>query len=351
VKTKQWKVGIIGCGAILPGHVPFVQKLESVRELALCDVDEAKLHQASKAYEIERVWTDARDLLEAFQPDVVHILTPPQSHCELALRSMRAGAHVLVEKPMSVRVDEADEMLAVAEAQGVTLGVCHNFLFDPTIMQALALVHSGALGRVVVAETFSRVFLDKGIERYANTRWFHELPGGFFHEAAPHLVYLLEAFLGRLRVVGGKTKKTGGPLPSRADDLHAVFESDRGTGTFTISATARPYNKSMVLYGTKGTLWIDRVTNTLILHRVDGNSRWTRGLANIDKSWQYLAQTVVNAWRVFRGTSQTGHQVLLDRFYAHLEQGLPLPVSGWQGRSTVAVLEALWAHLGPLSSP
>ena len=130
-------VGVVGCGHIARKHFAALRRLGDVRIIGVCDRDRGARDASARAAGAG-AYGDLGAMLEGRRPDVVHILTPPQSHCELGLAAMRAGCHVLVEKPLAMTSGEADEMMRLARAAGVQLGVCHNFLFEPGVMRALA---------------------------------------------------------------------------------------------------------------------------------------------------------------------------------------------------------------------
>src|SRR5260370_35853977 len=87
----------------------------------------------------------------ALGPDVVHILTPPDSHATLAMEALRAGAHVFVEKPMAMSEQECIAMAAAAVRAGREICVGHCWLFVPSMLQARELIESGKAGEVLRA--------------------------------------------------------------------------------------------------------------------------------------------------------------------------------------------------------
>ena len=264
------RVGVIGCGKISGKHIVPIRRQTGVEIVGVADTAEERAREIAHRYGIRYVFRDAAAMLREGRPDVVHILTPPQSHKELSIQAMEAGCHVLVEKPMAVCVSEADEMIAASRRHGVTLGVCHNFLFIPAVMEAKELVTRGAIGRVVGVETFWRVFSGIHSSRYQKTQWLYELPGGIYHEAAPHPVYLQMEFLKTLQVVSVLSKKTGGDLPTPSDELRVLFNGESGLGSLSISSSAEPYLVCLNIFGSAMSLQVNLVTNTLIKHRIDG---------------------------------------------------------------------------------
>src|SRR5213078_4418801 len=97
------RVGIVGCGKIADGHVEEIQKMpERARVVAVCDLEILMAEQIALRYGIAAHYDSFEKLLVVEKPDVVHITTPPGSHLPLAKMAMDAGAHVYVEKPLTL---------------------------------------------------------------------------------------------------------------------------------------------------------------------------------------------------------------------------------------------------------
>ena len=207
------KVGIIGCGQIAMTHIPYILAQPDARIVGLADASEGRARELAARFRLPSVYRTLSDLLDAERPDVVHILTPPQTHAALAMEAMEVGCHVLVEKPMAVNLEEAEAMEAVARRRGVKLCVDHNHLFDPAFMRAKALVEQGALGQVVWVESFEGFDVGAPGNPYvkpgAADHWVHQLPGGIFQNLAPHPAYLSLAFLGSPTSIRAVAQKTG----------------------------------------------------------------------------------------------------------------------------------------------
>ena len=335
------RVGIIGCGTVAKAHIPPVLRLRGVEVVAVSDLDDERAGQVAHRYGIRHVYRDASSLLKEMRPDVVHILTPPRTHKELSVQAMEAGCQVLVEKPMALNVKEADEMIAAARRHRVTLGVAHNLLFNPAVMEAKKLVAAGAIGRVIAVETFWRM-----TERWRETYWMHDLPGGIFHEAAPHPVYLEREFLKSLRVVSALSKNTGSDLPIPSDELRVLFDGESGLGYLSISIGSNPYLVFLNIYGSDMMLHVDLTNNTLVRFRTSGLEKVSKALVNLDHSLQLLSRTAANSMQTLLGRRTHGHETLITQFYESLRTATEPPVTGEDGRAVVAVLDHIWAVLG-----
>jgi predicted dehydrogenase len=339
------RVGVIGCGKVSERHIVPIRRQAGVEIVGVADTDEERAREIAHRFGIRYVFRDAAAMLRERRPDVVHILTPPQSHKELSIQAMEAGCNVLVEKPMAVCVSEADEMIAASRRHGVTLGVCHNLLFIPAVMEALELAATGVLGTIIGTEVFWKVYRYGTPDKFRTTKWFYELPGGIYHEAAPHPVYLQMEFLNTLHVVSAQAKKTVGDLPTPSDELRVLFNGESGLGSLSISSSAEPYLVCLNIFGSAMSLQVNLVTNTLIKHRIDGLGMISKALVNIDHSLQLMSKTVINSILVLLGRMTLGHGVLIEKFYESLRNGTDPPVTGEDGRAVVAVLDQIWAKL------
>src|SRR5262245_11927089 len=126
------KIGFVGCGDIAHAHAHHVARYNHEKILVgVCDIDPQRARNFAEKFGIESVYTELDRFLNDHKLDVVHVLSPPQTHAALALKLMEAGSHVLVEKPMALSTEEADTMIKVAEVNRVKLCVNHNLLFDP----------------------------------------------------------------------------------------------------------------------------------------------------------------------------------------------------------------------------
>src|SRR6266702_1766218 len=104
------KVGVIGTGFIATQkHLPAWQKLASAAKItALCDVNLERGQEIARRFDVPRVYPDLQSMLLSERLDVVDICTPPKTHSLLAVEALQSGAHVLIEKPMAVTVEECD---------------------------------------------------------------------------------------------------------------------------------------------------------------------------------------------------------------------------------------------------
>jgi predicted dehydrogenase len=335
------RVGIIGCGHVARAHLDALTRLEGVEVAGLYDVEESRAAELAGAFGVGRTFEDPAHLLE--QVEVAHVLTPPQSHKAMTVQALEAGCHVLVEKPMALNEEEAGEMVTAAARRNRTLGVCHNFLFDPAVLRARELFHAGRFGEIVSAEVFWTSLGGRDV-RYAARPWLRDLPGGFFHESMPHPVYLLQAFIGELQPVSAASTTIPGLAPP-ADELRILFAGEQGLGSASLSCCSMPQQIVLRVYGTETSVEVDVSRHVLTELRGRDAGLWRRAGADIGRGARLAGRTLAATVSGLGKPLHRPHATLIERFYEALRADEPPPVTAEEGRSVVAVLDRLWARL------
>src|SRR3990172_5956258 len=142
------RVAIVGAGLIAPKkHIPaFLRQKDQAQIVAICDLNREAAQQVANRFGIPGVYTNVAEMLLQEKPDLVDICTPPQTHKNLAVEAMRAGAHILIEKPMALSVSDCDQIVNASKELKREVCVAHSQLFYYPIMEAKRLVEQGAIG-------------------------------------------------------------------------------------------------------------------------------------------------------------------------------------------------------------
>lgn len=118
------RVGIIGAGGVAQkGHIPSYQRLQEVEVVAISDPNEIKLGDVARRFGIPHTFTGYRELIEEDGLDVISVCSPNSFHPEHAIESLRAGKHVLCEKPIAITSDGAKTIIEEAKRSGKKLGI------------------------------------------------------------------------------------------------------------------------------------------------------------------------------------------------------------------------------------
>jgi predicted dehydrogenase len=141
-------IAVVGYGYWGPNLARNFSKLEDCRLAAVVDVDVSRLDKARRLHPAVRTTSCLQEILKDRDIDAVVICTPISSHYPLARRAIEAGKHVLVEKPMTTTVIEAEELILLAKRQGVVLMVDHTFVYTGAVRKIRQIVDSGDLGQI-----------------------------------------------------------------------------------------------------------------------------------------------------------------------------------------------------------
>ena len=178
------KTGVVGCGYWGPNLVRNLSQAEDCKLKMLCDVSEARLNHMRRLYPEVATTQRFENLLEDPQLDAVIIATPVRFHYDMAKAALSVGKHVFIEKPIARTEAEAEELVNLAESQGLVLMVGHTFLFSPAVRRMKEIIDAGDIGQV---QYISARRLNLGLfQKDINVAW----------DLAPHdisiLLYLLE---------------------------------------------------------------------------------------------------------------------------------------------------------------
>jgi predicted dehydrogenase len=143
----QLRAGIVGTGFIGPVHIEALRRL-GVQVVALSDLPD-RVEAAAARFGIREAYGDWRQLLKSPNVDVVHIASPNRFHCEMSLAAIKAGKHVVCEKPLAMNTRETAKIAKAAKAAGVVFAVNYNVRFYPAVLQLRSLVARGELGEII----------------------------------------------------------------------------------------------------------------------------------------------------------------------------------------------------------
>jgi predicted dehydrogenase len=141
-------IGVIGYGYWGPNLVRNFANTPDVKVVAVSDLNAQRLDQIRNLYPTIKLTTDARDLFVDPTVDAIVIATPVATHFDLAMQGLRAGKHVLVEKPLTSTSEQGERLLAEAHRRKLVLMVDHTFVYTAAVRKIRELVDSGRLGRL-----------------------------------------------------------------------------------------------------------------------------------------------------------------------------------------------------------
>jgi predicted dehydrogenase/nucleoside-diphosphate-sugar epimerase len=260
------------------------------------------------------------ELIEETRPDVVHVCTPPGAHFDAAYAALNGGAHVYIEKPFALTVEDARALLDVASAQRRIVCAGHQLLRDPAFETLVA--RAAELGTLVQVDSnfaFQPVRMH-GARARARALVQHMV------DILPHPLYSLVALLERFGSPGRLLDLAwthAGPA-----NLHAVLRAGDLVGRLSVSLRARPVASSLTLIGTEGSLACDFVRSMVVGAANPGTEALEKVLNPIVEGAQLLSRTPSSIGRrILSGAAYPGLSELIDAFYEAVATGGPSPVS------------------------
>jgi len=345
----------VGCGRIAQTHAGYLRQTRHVELVGACDVNPAGREAFTNRWQVP-TFADIDEMIDAARPQAVHLVTPPSTHAPLAEKLLNAGLHVLIEKPMAFTAAEVDAMLATAKRNQRYVMANHNRWFDPVVQAARRLVSSGQLGEIVGVDVFQGAAAGEAdAPAGQQDHWSSQLPGGVLFNLAPHPVYLLSGFTGKVDQVQVLARSDDG---GRLREVRATVSGAQCLGSLTISLNAQPFMNRLVVYGTKMTAEVNLNNMTLVVRQTRKLPKVVgkilgKVLPNFEEAWQLVRATVVNGVEFVLGRQRyyPGMGIHFSALYAALAKGAAPPVSGEEAREAVWLLERIWEAAGVRMQP
>jgi predicted dehydrogenase/nucleoside-diphosphate-sugar epimerase len=294
--STQTRVGIIGAGYIATWHADAIKATPDAQLVAVCDQSKGAAEDLARAHGVQ-AFGSVDEMIAAGICDAVHILTPPSSHRDLTLQCLRAGLHVLVEKPVALSGDEAEEMRAAAVDAGRVLAAGHNFLGLPSYERLKAMMQGGDLGRVSSVQINWALPLAP-LRSGPFGLWLLREPKNLLLELGPHLYAFAVDLLGTPEVLhlelgqpvelsGGGTRHQSWRVLARAGDVDL---------SFNIALVEVMDDRSVTVRGSSAIARLDYAADTLVVAR-DNTADLVLNpfLRQMSLAGQTLREGVVNA--------------------------------------------------------
>ena len=179
------RVAILGAGYISEFHIAAIRRMADTELVAICDVNQALADQTARSFGIPKVYGSLEAMLATETLDVVHVLTPPQTHHVTATMIAKAGVDVFIEKPLCHTVAASQKLRAVAVESGSVIGVGHNFLYYPIYEKLVEDVRSGRLGQIDQVEIVWNKYLGQ-VRGGPFGAFMLAAPTNILFEVAPH---------------------------------------------------------------------------------------------------------------------------------------------------------------------
>lgn len=315
--TRRLRWGVLSTARINRKLIPVIRAARRARLVAVASRSRARALDYAAEWDIPEAHGSYDALLSDPDIDVVYISVPNSLHTEWTVRAIRAGKHVLCEKPLALSVPECDRIISAADAEGVVAMEAIMVLYHPLLQKARELVQEGAVGEIMLARGSFSFFLD----RPADVRWEPTLGGGSLWDVGSYPVSVIRWIAGEPdEVFGWETKSQSGVDKTFAGLLRY---GDGVLGTFDCGFQ-EPFRSEVEIAGTDGSLIIERP------YPISSESRLLLRTRGRDES------------RVIARAKKDAYRCEVDALTAAVLDGTPLDVPLSSSRSNVAVLTSLY---------
>jgi UDP-N-acetyl-2-amino-2-deoxyglucuronate dehydrogenase len=253
----SFKIALVGCGRISGNHFRAIAEEAAFELTAVCDIDKQRVENAAKEQGVP-AYTDLKKMLAEAPMDILAICTPSGVHPQNGILAARKGIHVLTEKPMATRLEEADALIRACDEHGVQLFVIKQNRLNTTMQLLKRAIDKGRFGKIYQAAV--NVFWQRPQEYYDQSKWrgTWEFDGGAFMNQASHYVDALEWLIGEPDYVMAVTATMARNIET--EDMGAAVVRFRNGVIATINVSMLVYPKnyegSITVLGEKGTVKI-----------------------------------------------------------------------------------------------
>lgn len=253
---KQIKFGIVGCGRIAPRHAEHISN--NGKLVAVCDNVPQKAKELAQSYDVSAYDNIDQMLAKEKDIDVVSICTPNGLHAEHSIKALRAGFHVLCEKPMAINVHDCGQMIQEAEKANKRLFIVKQNRFNPPIAALKLIVQEGRLGAIYSVQL--NCFWNRNEAYYKTSDWKGtlDMDGGTLFTQFSHFIDLLYWLIGDVKDVHAFGKNYNHKNIIEFEDSGVValrfYNGVIGTINYTVNAYNKNMEGSITIFAEKGTV-------------------------------------------------------------------------------------------------
>ena len=328
MKKTTLNLVVIGCSGMAKRHIKSVTQQLRAKLYGICDIDESRVDACAKEFHPEKTSTDWHDFVNDPNVDGAILVVPDQLHMEMTETFMKAGKHVLCEKPMALTTEECEKMMQVEKDTGLKLMVGQVSRYAPAFKKAKEIIDSGRIGELyfVESEYAHDYSISPGANNWRVSPERHAVIGG-----GCHAIDLLRWIAGdptEVYALSNHKCLTDWPV----DDCSIAvmkFPNNVNGKVLTSIGCKREYTMRSCFYGTKGTIICDNRSNYLTL--------FEEGVEPLGQHQQ--KHTIPQMVAV----SIAHHNTLAEvtSFVDSILDETELPISSMEGASTVAVCNAV----------
>jgi UDP-N-acetyl-2-amino-2-deoxyglucuronate dehydrogenase len=328
------RFGIVGAGTIAGTHAEAIAMVPQARLVAVTDSSQ----ESARRFAHARPGCEAEPTLDALLArddiDVITVCTPSGRHAAVGIKAAQAGKHLVIEKPIDVTLEAADQLIQAAAKAQVQLTVISQHRFDPGVIELRELITSNRLGTLLLGHASTRWYRTQGYYDSATWRGTWELDGGSLMNQGIHYVDLLLASLGPVAEVTAISATQAHQVEVEDTALALLRFRNGALGTLVSSTCVYPgFAQRLEVTGTGGTVVVEdgEIVSRGLRSEETGSAT---GLA------AGRSETAEGAASPAVGTA--AHAAQLADFLLAIEDGRPSLITAREGRAALEVVLAVY---------
>ena len=326
---KTYNFAILGCGVISNTHVKAIKSISNAQLLGVADVNYERAKSFADENQI-KAYANYEEMLADKSIDIVCICTPSGHHAPNAIQALKSGKHVVVEKPMALNTQSANEITTVANEVGKKVTVISQFRYSEDLIKIRQYVQEGRLGKISLCSLTMKYY--RAPEYYSSSSWRGTLKfdgGGALINQGIHGVDMLDYLVGPIVDVDGRIATIFHNIEGE-DTAVATFKTESGAlGVIQASTCAYPgFDRRIEIHGDKGYAVLrENKLEKLVLDREE---------VNIDKK-EFVSTASDNTVMDY-----SMHKAQITNFLNSLDGKEKLLMDGEEGKRALTIIENIY---------
>jgi len=329
---KKIRFAIIGCGRIAQRHAEHIASYGTL--VAVCDIVRSKADELAQKYNAVAYYAIDDLLNRTDNIDLISICSPNGLHAQHSIASLKAGCHVLCEKPMAISVQDCGEMIKAAEDANKRLFIVKQNRYNPPVAAVKKLIDDGVLGKIYSVQL--SCFWNRNEQYYLNSwKGTKDLDGGTLYTQFSHFIDLLYWTIGDVKKVYAICRNAAHQGIIDFEDTGVValefYNGTIGTIHFTVNSFNKNMEGSITIVAEKGTVKIGgQYLNELEYQNIENYT-----ITNLP------AGNPANNYGQYQG-SMSNHDKVYANVVAVLNNQGVIATNGFEGLKTVEIIDKIY---------
>lgn len=327
---RPLRIGLIGCGRISTRHVQVIGALPDLKLEAVCDLDPAKAEKVA-AETGARAYADMMEMVRQEQLDVVSVLTESGAHGRVGIAVAPFVKALVVEKPMTLTLDDADQLIEACDRSQTRLFVVKQNRYNPPVQRLRQALEQGRFGKLVMGTVRVRWSRDQGYYDQASWRGTWKDDGGVLTNQASHHVDLLQWMMGPVESVKAYTTRRLVDIETEDTAVAILRFTSGAVGVIEATTATRPKDL-------EGSLSVLGETGSVVVGGFAVNQMVTWNFSTPEPADEAVFESTVVPPNVYG----FGHQAFYRDVIDAVRTGRRSMLDGLEGRKSLELIHALY---------